>query len=83
MPQERQEKRIDELPVLSEVTGTEELPISDNGVAKRVTVETLLSKAVGGDSITVTQDTDGFYINVISADGSGSTEYSAWTGGSY
>ena len=52
MPQERAEKRIDELPVLSEVTGTEELPISDDGVAKRVTVETLLDSVKAGQGLT-------------------------------
>lgn len=52
MPQERAEKRIDELPVLSEVTGTEELPISDNGVAKKVTVGTLLAGAESGQGLT-------------------------------
>lgn len=52
MPQERAEKRIDELPVLSEVTGTERLPIEDGGVAKSVTVETLLARTATGQGLT-------------------------------
>lgn len=52
MPQERQEKRIDELPVLSEVTGTEQLPIEDGGVAKSVTVDTLLAGVKTGQGLT-------------------------------
>lgn len=52
MPQERAEKRIDELPVLSEVTGTERLPIEDGGVAKSVTVDTLLAGVKAGQGLT-------------------------------
>lgn len=50
MPQERQEKRIDQLPVLSEVTGAERLPIEDDGVAKSVLVSVLLDCVGGGVS---------------------------------
>lgn len=50
MPQERQEKRIDQLPVLSEVVGTERIPIEDGGVAKSVLVSVLLDCVGGGVS---------------------------------
>lgn len=64
MPQERAEKRIDELPVLSEVTGTERLPIEDGGVAKSVTVGTLLSGATDAISIGIDEDDGLLYLYV-------------------
>lgn len=78
MPAERSEKTIDQLDILVGLAGTESMPIEKNGVAYRITAESLLANA--SQAITVTQDTDGLYINEINAT---VLPNETWTGGNY
>ena len=71
MPQERAEKRIDELPTLASVAAGVNLPGEFEGVAYKFTAKDFKDYA-GGDTILSEQDTDGFYVNRIVDGGGGS-----------
>ena len=79
MPQERQEKRIDELDVLGSISSNDQLVVESGGQAKRIYAHELLKGAK--IAMTVVQDSDGFYINEIST--VDDSPIQTWTGGSY
>lgn len=71
MPQERAEKRIDQLPTLASVAAGVNLPGEFEGVAYKFTAQDFKNYA-GGDTILSQQDTDGKYVNHIVDGGGGS-----------